>query len=432
MKEIPIGSGSRVKGIPISDKLEVWPIEKFKLYPNNPRLHDDQIEKLASLIRHHGFRDPILAMSDGEVVDGHFRIKAAQRLKMPRLPVILCDGLTKRQIRALRLSINRASEFADWASDALISELEELQVAFPDLDKLADLTGFETVEIEDILTPDTEEETDDDDSGIPKKLGTKREVDILAPGEDTENLADQSPIMEFRDDVQFDQVGVEGLPTLRKDMLLDCDAPVAWAGPEYSVKDAPLYMYSYMTETTVGLDWKKTIVGFYTSDKKFERLWTHTADIVTRFKNIKIKGIVTPDFSTFHGWPRALRAYNVYRSRWFGRYCQEAGIPIIVNVSGTDLDLEYSFDGLPGGCPMCIELQGRMTKDEVRRQTLILEAVLELRPRVLWIYASQEKLEQFPLLRQKKVKIAWIKPRMIQRRQEFERKQRGEGQNAKG
>jgi ParB-like chromosome segregation protein Spo0J len=40
-------------------------------------------------IREFGFKIPVLARSDGEVVDGHLRLKAARKLGIIDVPVIL-------------------------------------------------------------------------------------------------------------------------------------------------------------------------------------------------------------------------------------------------------------------------------------------------------------------------------------------------------
>jgi ParB-like chromosome segregation protein Spo0J len=42
-------------------------------------------------IREFGFKIPVLARSDGEVVGGHLRLKAARKLGITEVPVILCD-----------------------------------------------------------------------------------------------------------------------------------------------------------------------------------------------------------------------------------------------------------------------------------------------------------------------------------------------------
>jgi ParB-like chromosome segregation protein Spo0J len=60
------------------------------------------------------FKIPVLARSDGEVVDGHLRIKAARKLRIDQIPVILCDEWTPAQVKAFRLMVNRSVTWASW------------------------------------------------------------------------------------------------------------------------------------------------------------------------------------------------------------------------------------------------------------------------------------------------------------------------------
>jgi ParB-like chromosome segregation protein Spo0J len=46
---------------------------------------------MCASIREFGFQIPVVARSDGEVVDGHLRLKAARKLGITEVPVILCD-----------------------------------------------------------------------------------------------------------------------------------------------------------------------------------------------------------------------------------------------------------------------------------------------------------------------------------------------------
>jgi hypothetical protein len=39
--------------------------------------------------------EPCLVRSDGEVIDGHLRLKAARKLGLTEIPVILCDEWTR-------------------------------------------------------------------------------------------------------------------------------------------------------------------------------------------------------------------------------------------------------------------------------------------------------------------------------------------------
>ena len=81
-------------------EIQMWPIDKLVLYARNPRKNDAAVDRMCSSIREFGFKIPCLARSAGEVVDGHLRLKAARRLDITEIPVILCDEWTPAQVRA--------------------------------------------------------------------------------------------------------------------------------------------------------------------------------------------------------------------------------------------------------------------------------------------------------------------------------------------
>lgn len=132
--------------------VETWPIEKLVEYPNNPRDHDDAIEKMASAIREFGFKVPLVATSDGALVDGHLRLKAARRLGLLKVPVILADDLSPDQLKAFRLSVNVAAEWADWNPERLDIELAGLRAVDFDLEPFG-LENIQVPEIEEIILP---------------------------------------------------------------------------------------------------------------------------------------------------------------------------------------------------------------------------------------------------------------------------------------
>lgn len=59
---------------------ETWPIDRCIDYARNPRKNDHAVDRVAAAIKEFGFRVPIVAKSDGLVVDGHLRLKAAKNL----------------------------------------------------------------------------------------------------------------------------------------------------------------------------------------------------------------------------------------------------------------------------------------------------------------------------------------------------------------
>src|ERR1700739_1024426 len=127
--------------------IEYWPIERLREYPRNPRKNDVAVDRMCASIREFGFKIPCLVRSDGEVVDGHLRLKAARKLGLTEIPVILCDEWTPAQVKAFRLMVNRSVTWADWDEELLALELQELNAADFDLD----LTGFNPKEIDELL-----------------------------------------------------------------------------------------------------------------------------------------------------------------------------------------------------------------------------------------------------------------------------------------
>ena len=91
-------------------------------YANNPRINDDAVRPVAKSIKEFGFKVPIVAKPDGEIINGHTRYKAAQFLGMQTVPVIIADDLTDEQVKAFRLADNKTSELADWDEEALAED----------------------------------------------------------------------------------------------------------------------------------------------------------------------------------------------------------------------------------------------------------------------------------------------------------------------
>jgi len=135
-------------------QIEILKTDTLRPYARNPRRNDQAVEQMVASIREFGFKIPLLVRSDGEVVDGHLRLKAALVLQLEELPVILCDEWTPAQVKAFRLMVNRSATWADWDQELLAFELQELKAVAFDLN----LTGFGLKEIDDLLvSPDDDE-----------------------------------------------------------------------------------------------------------------------------------------------------------------------------------------------------------------------------------------------------------------------------------
>lgn len=135
------------------------PVDQLRPYERNPRRNDQAVHAVAESIKQYGFLVPIVADADGTIVAGHTRWKAAKKLKLSQVPVIMAGHLTPDQIKAFRLADNKLNELADWDEALLSEELAGLCNAGYDIS----LLGFDPQELslllkrprKAIINPDT-------------------------------------------------------------------------------------------------------------------------------------------------------------------------------------------------------------------------------------------------------------------------------------
>lgn len=126
-------------------------------YERNPRRNDQAVDAVAASIREFGFKVPIVIDRDNVVVAGHTRLKAALKLGLETVPVIVADDLTPEQIKAFRLADNKTAELAEWDLDMLDLELGDIEM---DMEPFGfDLGGEE---------PEPVEEPEEDNTYISK------------------------------------------------------------------------------------------------------------------------------------------------------------------------------------------------------------------------------------------------------------------------
>lgn len=137
-------------------------IGAIQAWDKNPRNNDHAVDELAKSIKRFGWGSPIIARkSDGVVIAGHTRLKAAQRLKMDKVLVRYLD-LDPAEAAALALADNKIGELADWDDEGLRAVLLELSAEDVNLDGL----GFTEKELDAFLDdPDAFEEANVDELG---------------------------------------------------------------------------------------------------------------------------------------------------------------------------------------------------------------------------------------------------------------------------
>lgn len=93
-------------------KIEQININSIKPYYKNPRRNDRAVDKVAESIREFGFNQPIVVDKDNTIVVGHTRYKAAQKLKLDTVPVLVATA-SKDKLQAYRIADNKLNELAD-------------------------------------------------------------------------------------------------------------------------------------------------------------------------------------------------------------------------------------------------------------------------------------------------------------------------------
>ena len=109
-------------------------------YEKNAKIHGDyQIKKLMESLEEFGPVNPCLIDRDYNLIAGHGRVMAAERLGWETFPCVFVEGLTDAQRRAYILADNRLSELGEWDMETVDAELRDLTGMNFDID----VTGFE-------------------------------------------------------------------------------------------------------------------------------------------------------------------------------------------------------------------------------------------------------------------------------------------------
>ena len=138
------------------DVIEQWPLDRLKPYARNAKMHGvDQVAKIAASMAEFGWTVPCLVSVDGELIAGHGRVLAAEKLGLKDAPVIVLGHVTDEQRRAYIIADNKLTELGEWDEAVLSGELQLLAAENFDLS----LFGFDDAEL-DALLFGLDEETD--------------------------------------------------------------------------------------------------------------------------------------------------------------------------------------------------------------------------------------------------------------------------------
>ena len=126
-------------------------------------------------------------------------------------------------------------------------------------------------------------------------------------------------------------------------------------------------------------DKDKKGLHFFVDDYQFERLWREPLAYINLIG--EFHSIMTPDFSLYTDYPKALQIYNHYRKHWLAAYWQLHGITVYPTISWSDeRSYDWCFDGEPVGGIVAVSSVGTQQNKESKR--LFLRGYEEMMKRI--------------------------------------------------
>lgn len=112
-------------------RIEVLPTSDLIPYANNAKLHSlEQVDQIAASISEFGNCDPIGVWhnenGEPEIVEGHGRLMALNKLGIEQAPVIFLDHLSDEQRRAYSIVHNQTNLSSGFDMDVLNVELDDI------------------------------------------------------------------------------------------------------------------------------------------------------------------------------------------------------------------------------------------------------------------------------------------------------------------
>ena len=118
---------------------------------------------------------------------------------------------------------------------------------------------------------------------------------------------------------------------------------------------------------------------FYLDDYQFQRLWADPERYVPMLQDFG--AVMSPDFSVYSDFPKAVKIWNVYRNMWLACFWQLNGIPVIPTIMwGAPDTFEYCFDGFPESGIVSVSTEGSFMSE--RRKASFMDGYKEMLDRL--------------------------------------------------
>ncbi len=120
-------------------------------------------------------------------------------------------------------------------------------------------------------------------------------------------------------------------------------------------------------------------VHFFIDDYLFERAWREPKRYALFLSDFA--AVMSPDFSMFTDYPKAVQAYNHWRKHWLAAYWQSLGINVVPSVCWAgEASYDWCFDGEPMGGTVAISSVG--TQKGKANQQAFLEGFIQMLDRL--------------------------------------------------
>lgn len=93
-------------------KVTYMDVDSLIPHADSSRVNDDAVDAVAASIKEFGFKVPIVVDGEDAIINGHTRLKAAHKLGLKQVPVIVADDLTPEQAKAFRLADSKTGGLA--------------------------------------------------------------------------------------------------------------------------------------------------------------------------------------------------------------------------------------------------------------------------------------------------------------------------------
>jgi len=132
-------------------KVQDTELSLLRPWEDNPRINDEAVDAVAKSVESFGFNVPILCDQNLTIIAGHTRWKAAKKIGLEKVPVIVLE-MGEDQQKAFAVADNKTGELADWDYPKLQRLLDELKHKKVDLPSL----GYSQAELQALLTKQKE------------------------------------------------------------------------------------------------------------------------------------------------------------------------------------------------------------------------------------------------------------------------------------